>query len=318
MKYFFVLIILLMPTQSLAKQSFNMWLKDFKVKAAKNGISERTISAALSNLSPNPKVIELDRNQPNVKWTFAKYRERIVHPDRIKKGQEAYKNNITALKNTESLYGVPAEIIVALWGVESNYGATMGDFDVIRSLATLAWDGRREKLFTEELMAALKIIDQGHITRENMKGSWAGAMGQCQFMPTSFKRLARDGSGDGRKDIWGTKADVFASAAYYLSQNGWKRGERWGREVIISKTISSDLLGTKTSKPLSYWQSLGVRLKNGSDLPAAEGFHASLIAPDGLDGSAFLVYDNFKVIMKWNSSTYFAASVGLIADNIAR
>lgn len=319
MKYLLLLLLMVaIPNTASAKQSFDAWLDGFKARAAKEGVSQSTLTIALANLSPSDRVIELDRNQPSSKWTFAKYREKIVHPDRIRKGRDMYKKHYNALKKTEAEYGVPAEIIVALWGIESNFGETQGGFDVINSLATLAWDGRREKLFTDELIAALKIIDQGHITRKNMKGSWAGAMGQSQFMPTSFMRLARDGNGDGKKDIWGTEADVFASAANYLSRSGWQPGYRWGREVVIPKNFSENLEGTKVKKPLSFWQKLGVRLPGGGNLPQAAGVQASLIAPDGLGGPTFLVYDNFRVIMKWNRSTYFATSVGLIADQIAQ
>lgn len=318
MKYFLILFLLLSPLEAQAKQTFDAWLSDFKTKAAKQGISESTLVTALSNISPNDRVVELDRNQPSSKWTFAEYKEKIVNPTRIKKGRELYKKHYNTLKKIEAEYGVPAEVIVALWGIESNFGQNTGGFDVIRSLATLAWDGRREKLFTDELINALKIIDAGHVTRTNMKGSWAGALGQCQFMPSSFNRLARDGDGDGKKDIWGTEADVFASAANYLSKSGWKYGYRWGREVVIPKNFSANLEGLKVKKPLSYWQKIGVRLPNGENLPQAQGVTASLVAPDGLGGPAYLAYDNYRVIMKWNRSTYFATSVGLIADQIAR
>ncbi len=319
MKLLFVLLMaLVMAMPASAKPSFDTWLKNFKEKAAKQGISQSTLTIALANLSPNEKVIDLDRNQPSSKWTFAKYKEKIVHPDRIRRGRELYRKHYKTLKATEAKYGVPAEVIVALWGIESNFGSNTGGFDVIRSLATLAWDGRREKLFTQELIDALKIIDHGHVTKANMKGSWAGALGQCQFMPSSFNRLAQDGNGDGKKDIWGTEADVFASAANYLSRSGWKPGYRWGREVVIPKNFSKNMEGLKIKKPLSEWQKIGVRLPGGANLPQASGMTASLVAPDGLGGPTYLVYDNYRAIMKWNRSTYFATSVGLIADQIAQ
>ncbi len=254
MRYLLFICLLCLSSNVQAKESFDTWLNGFKATAEKKGISQSTITMALSNLSPNDRVVELDRNQPSSKWTFAKYREKIVSPTRIQKGRTLYKKHYNLLKATEAKYGVPAEIIVALWGIESNFGQNTGGFDVIRSLATLAWDGRREKLFTDELVNALKIIDAGHVTRDNMKGSWAGALGQCQFMPSSFNRLAQDGDGDGKKDIWGTQADVFASAANYLSRSGWDAGYRWGREVVIPKNFSKNLEGLKVKKPLSYWQ----------------------------------------------------------------
>ncbi|MCB9973596.1 MAG: lytic murein transglycosylase [Rhodospirillales bacterium] len=318
MKYLLLFLCFFYPLSAEAKPSFEHWLKTFRVKAEKEGVSKKTLDDALSGLTPNLKVVEQDQNQPSKKWTFAEYKQKIVHPDRIRRGRELYKTHYKALKDTEFQYGVPAEVIVALWGIESNYGHNTGGFDVVRSLATLAWDGRREKLFTEELIQALKIIDQGHVKADHMKGSWAGAMGQCQFMPSSFSRLARDGNGDGRKDIWDTEEDVFASAANYLQQSGWDKNYIWGRAVSVPKTMSPGLVDLKISKPLSFWQKQGVRLPGGHDLPHASGLNASLIAPDGLDGETFLVYNNFNAIMKWNRSTYFATSVGLLSDQIAQ
>lgn len=313
-----IILVSFLATNVAVAKSFDQWLSEFKNKAAREGVSPSTISKALNGLSPNERVIELDRNQPSKKWTFVKYQSQIVSRDRIQKGRRLYRDNYTLLKQIESEYGVPAQVVVALWGIESNFGQNMGGFDVIRSLATLAWEGRREKLFTDELMNALKIIDQGHVTHENMKGSWAGAMGQCQFMPSSFNRLARDGNGDGRKDIWRTKADVFASAANYLRTNGWKADERWGRRVSIPKNFDESLTGLGVKKPLASWQSLGVRLPDGAPIPVVRGMEASIVAPDGVNGPVFLAYDNYRVIMSWNRSTYFATSVGLLADAIAQ
>jgi membrane-bound lytic murein transglycosylase B len=321
--FFFVFAILtflsLVPfSSSQARPGFEEWLSGFKVHAAQSGISQKTIQEGLSGLTPNSRIIELDQNQPNKKWTFAEYQNRVVDAARIQKGRKLYQQYRNELAAVEAKYGVPGEVIVALWGVESNFGQNMGGFDVLRSLATLAWEGRREKLFTEELIAALKIIDQGHTTPQAMKGSWAGAMGQSQFMPTSFLRFAQDGNGDGRRDIWGTKEDVFASAANYLKQSGWEAGYRWGRRVSVPKGLSSSYVDLKVEHSLSYWQSKGVRTASGHNLPQDDHVKASLVAPDGLDGPVFLVYNNYKVIMKWNRSTYFATTVGLLADVIAQ
>lgn len=301
-----------------AKPSFEQWLAGFKRNAAAEGVSTRTLQNALSDLTPNQRVIELDRNQPDKKWTFAAYQEMVVNPARIKKGRKLYQEHYSLLKRVEQTYGVPAQFIVALWGIESNFGENTGGFDVIRSLATLAWDGRREELFTTELMLALKIIDQGHITRAKMIGSWAGAMGQCQFMPSSFLKFAQDENGDGRRDIWGTKADVFASAANYLAKSGWKSDEIWGRRVMLPRGFDKALISLDVKKPLAEWQRLGLKLPGGAAIPVVEGMSASVVAPDGLDGAAFLVYDNYRIIMTWNRSTYFATSVGLLANAIAQ
>ncbi|MEM7618484.1 MAG: lytic murein transglycosylase [Pseudomonadota bacterium] len=298
-------------------QSFDVWLKNFRAEASQAGISQRTINAALTNISPKQRVIELDRKQPEGRKTFAQYKEMIVHPTRIKKGRQMLRENYNLLQKVENQYGVQKQYIVALWGIETNYGANTGGFDVIPALATLAWEGRRAEFFEKELMNALKIIDSGHISAANMKGSWAGAMGQSQFMPSSFNAYAVDYSGDGRRDIWGTRADVFGSIANYLKSVGWKPNERWGRRVTLPTNFPANLEGRKIKKPLSYWASLGVKTYGGGNLPV-ENMMASIVAPDGLKGETYIIYDNYRTIMDWNRSTYFATSVGLLADAIVR
>jgi len=299
-------------------QSFDSWLKNFRAEAAQAGITQRTINAALTGIQPKNRVIELDRKQPEGKKTFAQYKQMIVHPTRIKKGRQMLRENFSLLDRVEKQYGVPKQYIVALWGIETNYGTNTGGFDVIPALATLAWEGRRAEFFKKELINALKIIDGGHISAANMKGSWAGAMGQSQFMPSSFNAYAVDYSGDGRRDIWGTRADVFGSIANYLKSVGWKPNERWGRRVILPANFSSSLEGRKIKKPLSYWASMGVKTYSGNNLPK-ENMMASIVAPDGVNsGEAYIIYDNYRTIMDWNRSTYFATSVGLLADAIAK
>ena len=310
----FALFSLLSMQVQASATSFDSWLNAFKQKAMREGISERTLDAAFTGVVPNERVVELDRKQPERKWTFAEYKQRVVTADRIQKGRRLIRQHRAVLEQVEQTYGVPKEVIVSLWAIESNFGQNTGGFDVIRSLATLAWDGRREKLFTGELIAALQIIEQGHVTRTNMKGSWAGAMGQSQFMPTSFLRLAADGNGDGRKDIWGTEADVFASAANYLARSGWESGERWGRRVKLPNGFFASLIDRDIKKPISEWARLGVTRPNGETLPNVEGMKASIVAPDGPGGEVFIVYQNYDVFMSWNRSTYFATSVGLLAD----
>jgi len=299
-----------------ADNDFQSWLNDFRQEALQAGVSSQTVNNALSDIQPIQRVIELDRKQPESRKTFAQYREMIVHPTRIQKGREMMNRHAAELQEVSRKYGVAPQYIVALWGIETNYGSNTGGFDVVPALATLAWEGRRGDFFKSELINALKIIDQGHITHANMTGSWAGAMGQNQFMPSSFNRFAVDHDMDGRRDIWGTQKDVFASTANYLVQNGWNPGERWGRRVVLPSGFSENLLGREIKKPLSYWQSLGVRLPGGGHLPQ-ENMMASIVAPDGLGGQSFLVYNNYNTIMAWNRSTYFATSVGLLADAIA-
>ncbi len=314
----FFLVLLAGQSAYSSQQSFQGWLDDTRQEALRKGISPQIVNEALhSGLSPIQRIIELDRKQPEGKITFATYRERIVNAQRIAKGRQMMREHEALLNEVGAKYGVQPQYIVALWGIETNFGSNTGGFDVINALATLAYDGRRRQFFTDELMNALKILDQGHIKYSDMKGSWAGAMGQSQFMPSSFLAYAQDYDGDSHKDIWNTRADVFASAANYLSRSGWKGDERWGRLVELPSSFSRDLEGLDVKKSLAEWQRLGVRRANGKDLPIVEGMTASVVQPDGKGNSAYLVYNNYRVTMKWNKSTYFATSVGLLADAIA-
>jgi membrane-bound lytic murein transglycosylase B len=333
---------LLMPSTSYAsnieaqqtENSFEEWLNDMRNEAISSGISQQTVDAALSNIQPINRVIELDRKQPEGKWSFEKYRQKIVHPIRINKGQEMYIKHKALLEEIGQRYNVAPQYIVALWGIETNYGKTTGGFDIIPALATLAWEGRRAEFFKKELIHALKIIDQGHIDLDKFTGSWAGALGQNQFMPSSFHHYAVDGDGDGKKDIWNNLSDVFASTANYLAQHGWADGQRWGREVSLPSQFDKDLLVIQSQsknksvrakektfngkgKSLSEWQQMGITRPDGSDIPVVPGMQAWVVAPDSIGGKTYLVYNNHRVIMRWNNSLYFATSVGLIADQIA-
>lgn len=314
----FLLLVTVFTVPSLAQtQDYNSWLVGMRQEAARQGISQRTINAALYNIGPKQRIIELDRKQPEGTKTFAQYKKMIVNETRVKKGRQMLRDYSNTLQEVENKYGVPKQFIVALWGIETNYGSNTGGFGVVEALATLAWEGRRAEFFKKELINALKIIDAGHISASSMKGSWAGAMGQNQFMPSSFNAYAVDGNGDGKRDIWDTKKDVFASTANYLKKSGWKTGERWGRRVTLPAGFSKSLIGPKIKKPLSFWSAQGVRKYGGGALPN-ENMMASIVAPDGVGGEAYIVYNNYQTIMRWNRSTYFATSVGLLADRIAR
>lgn len=315
--YLFVFTLLL-PITVNASQPFDVWLEGVKRDALKQGISAQTVEKALNGIKPIPRVIELDRKQPEGRMTFSEYYRKVINQQRIDQGRYLYKKHRTELEKAAQKYGVPAQYIVALWGIETSYGDNTGGFKVIPSLATLAHDGRRSSFFRKELINALKIIDAGHISHASMKGSWAGAMGQNQFMPSSFHAFAVDGNGDGKRNIWGDLDDVFASSANYLSKSGWNEEERWGREVKAPQGLPKSLTGLKVKKSLNEWKGRGVTLPGGGALPLVSGMNASLVAPDGLGGRTFLVYDNYRVIMKWNKSTYFATSVGLLADQIAQ
>lgn len=304
------------PAQAGDQASFNQWVSQFRAKAMQDGISGVTLDAAFRDAKFLPRVIELDQKQPESKMTFAEYEDRIVSQLRINQGREQFRKHRALLEEVGAAYGVQPQYIVALWGIETNYGSNTGGFDVIDSLATLAYEGRRREFFSDELMNALHIINDNHITADDMKGSWAGAMGQSQFMPSSFLNFAQDYNKDGRKDIWNTQADVFASAANYLSRSGWIGDERWGRRVSYPNLKESDI-SRENKKSLAEWSRMGVRQLNGEPLPMVEGMTAGLVAPDGVGGPIYLTYHNYDVIMKWNRSTYFATSVGLLADAIA-
>lgn len=299
-------------------QTFENWLSDFRVEAEAAGISSATIAATLNDLKPIPKVIELDRKQPEGRLTFQQYNERVLAKSRIERGRALYKEHQTLLKKVAAHYKVQPRFIVALWGIETSYGGFQGGHGVVPALATLAHDGRRSAFFRSELIAALRILDQGHIAPDKMRGSWAGAMGQSQFMPSSFLRFAVDFDGDGKRDIWNSLPDIFASIANYLAGSGWDDRYTWGRKVRPASAKSpppESKAALKIIKTLPEWQSLGVRRTNGRNLPNAP-LNASLLHTDDGKGPAYLVYDNFRVLMDWNRSTYFALTVSELADLI--
>ena len=298
-------------------ESFAEWREGVRNEALGLGISTAIFDAAFADVEPIPRVIELDRSQPEVTLTFDQYVERVVPESRVAKGRKLLAEHRDLLEPIGRKYGVPLRFIVALWGIETNFGQYLGGFPVIASLATLAYDGRRSAYFRQELLHALRILEDGHITPEAMMGSWAGAMGQSQFMPSSFVNYAVDHDGDGRRDIWGTQGDVFASAANYLAQAGWRAGETWGRRVTLPAGFDHALTGLEVKKTLAEWQALGLRRADGTDLPQAD-ISGSVVLPGGEGGPAYIVYNNYRTIMRWNRSFYFATSVGLLADGIGR
>ncbi|HEV7368984.1 lytic murein transglycosylase [Arenibaculum sp.] len=309
---------------ALADDGFPDWLAGLRAEAAARGVSAATLDAALTGLAPVPRVVELDRKQPERTMRFEQYLARVVTDSRVARGRDLFRRHRDLFARVGQEYGVPGRFVVALWGIETDFGRNTGGFDVIAALATLAHDGRRSAYFRTELLDALEILDQGHVARRDMRGSWAGAMGQCQFMPSSFLRHAVDYDGDGRRDIWGTLPDVAASAANYLKASGWDGRWTWGREVRLPSGFDVSLAragagaaAAGTERALGEWQRLGVRRPDGSDLPQAD-LAASLILPDGAGGRAFLVYANYDAVLRWNRSLYFATAVGLLADRIGR
>jgi membrane-bound lytic murein transglycosylase B len=302
-----------------AEQPFPAWLDGVRAEAKANGISDATLDAAFAGAKPIPRIIELDRNQPEFKLKADEYLARVVTPGRISLGRKLMARHAALLDTVSAKYGVQKRFIVALWGIETDYGRITGGFSVINALATLAHDGRRSAFFRAELLHALRILEDDHIAARDMKGSWAGAMGQSQFMPSSFHRFAVDHDGDGAKDIWGTLPDVFASIANYLSGSGWRDDLTWGREVAIPNGFDRAVVNESVRKTLPDWQALGVRRVSGGDLPS-RAVPARIVAVTQRDGSSrhFVAYDNFDTILKWNRSTYFALAVGTLADALGR
>ena len=312
---FTILLILLVGHYShgAKKPSFQAWLADVRKEALANGVSEKTLNQAFKDLRPIPVVVKRDRSQPEFKLTLDEYLKRVVTEKRIRKGRKKLNERRDLLTLISKKYGVQPEFIVALWGIETRYGEHTGSFPVLAAVATLAYDGRRSKYFRREFINVLKILDGGHISAENMNGSWAGAMGQVQFMPSSFQSYAVDYDGDGRIDIWNNVGDALASAANYLARSGWKEGQGWGQEIQLPERFNKKLINNRIKKPLSEWQRMGISVKGFQQNP---NLQASIVQPDGPGGRTFLTYPNYRVILKWNRSNFFAVAVGTLADRI--
>jgi len=314
MKHTLVLLILLIcASPSVAQQqSFDEWLAALRLEARDLGISEATLNALDAIKQPEARVLELDNSQPEFVQTFTRYLALRVTPNQVDKGQALLKQHAAILEQVRQRYGVQAHYLVAFWAIESNFGSATGGFSVLQALATLAYDPRRAEFFRRELLTALQIIDAGHIAPERMSGSWAGAMGQLQFMPSVFYQYGVDGDGDGRIDIWNSLPDIFHSAANFLSQSGWRGDERWGREVLLPANFDFALSGA-TSKSLQQWKDLGITLVSGALLPVAD-MQAIVVLPAGATGPAFLAYQNYQATMAYNPSAFYALTVGHLAD----
>lgn len=300
-----------------AEMEFDAWLKSFRQEAVAKGIPAAVVDQSLAGVAPIPRVLELDRRQPETTLTFNEYITRVVNPGRIESGRARLAEHRDLLARVSHTYGVQPRFIVALWGIETDFGRITGNFSIIAALATLAYDGRRSAFFREELLNALRIVAKGHVGAQELRGSWAGAMGQSQFMPSTYLAYAVDFDGDGKADIWSSRPDVFASAANYLAKVGWRGDETWGREVRLPPGFDRALIDhNKMQKPLTDWQALGVRRADGGDLPARD-LTAALVQPGGAEGPTFLIYNNYRVLLRWNRSLYFATAVGFLADRIS-
>lgn len=312
--------------------AFETWLEAVRVEARERGIAEKTIADTLSDVTPIVRVIQRDRNQPEVKQTYARYLNARVSEWRKTRGAKALVENATSLAEASRKYGVQERFITAIWGVETNYGTVPLTYSVFDAVATLAYDKRRAKRFRRELFAALEIVDKGMTTLDKLKGSWAGAMGQPQFMPENYLKYAVDMDGDGERDIWENRADVQGSIANYLKSFGWRADQTWGRKILLPEGGEVSLVGRQEDgltpdrqcrsfksmgiwRDLQEWQALGVRRLSGDDLPT-RSIPAALIIGDEGDGEGYLVYRNFCSIMRYNPSFKYALSVGLLSDAI--
>jgi len=303
-------------TAQAATQSWQSWVADVRQEALKQGISESVFDAAFAGIhEPSRQVKGLARSQPEHRLTYNKYLNTRADKYRIIMGQRNYNQNKALLDKIGESYGVDPCFIVAFWGMESSYGTYMGDFPVIKSLATLAYDSPRKDFFRKELLLGLHIVNDGQVSLQQFKGEWAGASGQCQFLPSSWGKYAVDYDGDGRKDIWTSKPDVFASIANYMKQNGWRSGEPWAIHVKLPANFDNTLQGKTIIKPVTEWNAMGVRTIDGKPLPY-QHLNASIVQPNG--GPAFLAFPNYKMILRYNNSIYYAGAIGYIADKVCK
>ena len=328
------LLLLAMQAADAPQPGFAAWLADFSVRAKAAGIAAATVDRELAGLAFDPRVVALDRAQPDTRSTarpsFAAYLQNHLTASRAERGRARLAAMQPALAAAQARYGVPGPVVVAIWGMETDYGAFTGRFDLIRSFASLAWEGRRRALFERELIAALHLIDRGAVPRARLTGSWAGATGQPQFLPSSFDALAVDGDGDGRADIWGNDADTVASIAHYLAVNGWHADSGWGMPVVVPATLDRARIRALTPaqtcvRPLAQhsrwltiaeWRALGLFPGAGATWPA-DASYATLIEPDGPGQGAYLTFGNYRALLAYNCSNFYAFSVGLLADTIA-
>ena len=299
-----------------AQESWNNWVAGVRQEALQQGIPPTLFDEAFAGIhEPSRQIKGLMRSQPEQRLTFMKYRSTRVDDYRIAIGRREYKKNKVLLDEIGQKFGVNPCFIVSFWGMETSYGTYMGNFPVVKALATLAYDSNRKEVFRKELFLALRILNEGHVDLADFKGEWAGASGQPQFLPSSWVKYAVDYDGDGHKDIWKHKPDVFASIANYMKQNGWQAGEPWAIQVKLPAQFDMKLEGKITIKSVSDWNALGVRTEDGKPLPYQD-LQASIVQPYG--GPAFLAFPNYRMILRYNNSIYYAGAIGYLADKICQ
>jgi membrane-bound lytic murein transglycosylase B len=295
---------------------FRRYVAGLKPRALAAGVSEATYRHAFAGVTPDARILQKPKQQPELERPIWDYLQQIVSEKRFNLGKEAYATNRVALQLIERAYGVPANIVAAVWGVESMYGTNTGQYNVVRSLATLGWrGGRRARFGEQQLLAALRILEHGDITPEAMTGSWAGAMGHTQFIPTTYEAYAVDFDHDGRRDIWSDPTDAVASAAYLLKKNGWHAGEPWGYEVRLPRGFEFGQAGLATRKPLADWHHLGVKRVDGQPLGRPD-WKASVLLPAGAKGPALLVFGNFRALLRYNNSVSYGLAVAWLAQKL--
>lgn len=294
---------------------FETWLSDLEAEALSKGFDATVVSTALRGVAPIERVIELDRRQPEFTLTFRKYLNGAISEKRVKRGRELLAKHKDLLDKVAAKHGVQPRFLIAFWGLETNFGDYFGKFPVVGALATLAHDRRRAKFFREQLLAALEIMSRGDMPVD-VKGSWAGAMGNFQFIPTTYRDFAIDFDGDGKRDLWNNMADGFGSAAHYLSRSGWDSSGTWGREIKLPEGFDFALAGLNRNRKLADWQALGVRRADGRNLPNVD-VEGSIVIPSGHKGPAFMVYKSFHAILRWNRSIFYAIAIGHLADRIS-
>ena len=294
-------------------QSFSHWREQFRTRAIQSGIDSALFDRTFANIEPDLTVIEADRSQPEFTRPVWEYLEGATSPARVRMGQALLREHAATLDAIEQRYGVDREALLAIWAMESSFGRFMGHHSVIRSLATLAYEGRRPHFAEEQLLAALEILQNGDIDAGGLLGSWAGAMGQTQFIPTTYLSHAVDFDGDGRRDIWNSSADALASAAHYLHAAGWQKGQAWGMQVTLPDGFDYALADSTIRKTYAQWQALGIRGTPGKVAPSDSGY---LLLPAGHRGPAFLVLHNFAAILRYNNSSSYALAVGLLGQRL--
>ena len=297
------------------QSGFDLWIEGFRTRALASGISAFTFERAFDGAIFSADVITKDQNQSEFTKTIWDYLDSAVSADRVENGQKALRQNMELLDRIEATYGVDKEIVVAVWGLESAYGTFRGDYPLIASLATLAYDGRRGAFFEQQLIAALQILQNGDVTPNKMTGSWAGAMGHTQFIPTSYLSFAVDFTGDGKRNIWSDDpADALASTAAYLAKSGWKKAQPWGIEITLPGDYDYSVSGDRVKKSVADWQALGVRTIDGGPLP--DHGPASVLLPAGAKGAYFLIYSNFQVIEAYNTADAYVIGIGHLSDRL--